>query len=124
MSVEGKLDFVRVLVSYFIPPVGVFMQVGLGVQFWINLVLTLLGFVPGIVHALWVISSTGPGGRESSTSTSTFVALLLAGLFPPVAVFMRRGLGLKLLINCVLCLLFWLPGILHAVWVVCNAQRR
>jgi uncharacterized membrane protein YqaE (UPF0057 family) len=35
--------------------------VGLGTQFWINVLLTLLGYVPGIVHALWIIISRGSG---------------------------------------------------------------
>ena len=121
---EGKMDFIRVLASYFIPPLGVFLQVGLGLHFWLNIVLTLLGGVPGVLHALWVISTPGPSGQDSSTGVQTFVALILAAFLPPLAVVMRRGVGLKLLINCVLCLLFWLPGVLHAVWVVCNAQQR
>jgi uncharacterized membrane protein YqaE (UPF0057 family) len=29
---------------------------GLGKRFWINVVLTILGYVPGIVHAVWVIA--------------------------------------------------------------------
>jgi uncharacterized membrane protein YqaE (UPF0057 family) len=29
--------------------------VGLGLHFWLNIVLTLLGYIPGIVHAIWVI---------------------------------------------------------------------
>jgi hypothetical protein len=29
-----------------------------GVQFWINVLLTLLGYIPGIIHALWVILRT------------------------------------------------------------------
>jgi uncharacterized membrane protein YqaE (UPF0057 family) len=31
--------------------------VGLGGQFWINVLLTLLGYIPGIIHAIWVITS-------------------------------------------------------------------
>ncbi|HET6688900.1 MAG TPA: YqaE/Pmp3 family membrane protein, partial [Rubrobacter sp.] len=27
-----------------------------GKQFWINILLTLLGYIPGIVHAVWVIA--------------------------------------------------------------------
>jgi uncharacterized membrane protein YqaE (UPF0057 family) len=48
-------DVVRILIAIFIPPLGVFLQVGLGLQFWINLVLTLLGYIPGIIHAVWII---------------------------------------------------------------------
>ena len=48
-------DLLRVILAIFLPPVGVAMQVGLTAQFWINLVLTLLGYIPGIIHALYII---------------------------------------------------------------------
>jgi len=47
--------FIKVLCAIFIPPLGVFLHVGIGVAFWINLILTLLFFLPGMIHALWVI---------------------------------------------------------------------
>jgi uncharacterized membrane protein YqaE (UPF0057 family) len=50
----GKVDVLRVLLSIVLPPLGVFLKVGIGLHFWINLLLTLLGYVPGIVHAVWV----------------------------------------------------------------------
>ena len=49
------MDIIRLLCAIFLPPLGVFLQVGLGVDFWINVLLTLLGYVPGIVHAVWII---------------------------------------------------------------------
>ncbi len=49
-------DFIRIVVAILLPPLGVFLQVGIGAQFWINIVLTLLGYIPGIVHAVWVIA--------------------------------------------------------------------
>ena len=48
-------DVVRILLAILLPPLGVFLQVGLGLHFWLNILLTLLGYVPGIVHAVWVI---------------------------------------------------------------------
>lgn len=48
-------DIVRILVAILLPPLGVFLQVGLGVQFWLNILLTLLGYIPGIIHAIWII---------------------------------------------------------------------
>jgi uncharacterized membrane protein YqaE (UPF0057 family) len=48
--------FFRILFSLLLPPLGVFLTVGLGKHFWLNLLLTLLGYVPGIVHAVWLIS--------------------------------------------------------------------
>jgi uncharacterized membrane protein YqaE (UPF0057 family) len=50
------MDLVRILCAVFLPPLGVFLQVGIGVDFWINIVLTLFGYIPGIVHAIWVIA--------------------------------------------------------------------
>ncbi len=50
-------DFLRVLLSVLLPPVGVFFQVGIGLHFWLNIVLTLLGYIPGLVHAIWIIAS-------------------------------------------------------------------
>jgi uncharacterized membrane protein YqaE (UPF0057 family) len=49
------MDIVRILFAILLPPVGVFLQVGLGLHFWLNILLTLLGYIPGIIHALWVI---------------------------------------------------------------------
>jgi len=49
------MDVVRILIAILIPPLGVFLQVGIGLHFWINLILTLFGYVPGIVHAVWII---------------------------------------------------------------------
>lgn len=50
------MDIIRILAAIFLPPLGVFLQEGLGKHFWINILLTLLGYIPGIVHALWVIT--------------------------------------------------------------------
>lgn len=44
--------------------------------------------------------------------------IILALLLPPVAVFLKNGAGKDLLINVVLCLLFYVPGIIHALWLV------
>lgn len=49
------MDVIRILLAILIPPLGVFLQVGLGLHFWLNIILTLLGYVPGIIHAVWVI---------------------------------------------------------------------
>ena len=50
------MDLIRVIIAIFLPPLGVFLQVGLGKDFWINILLTLLGYIPGIVHAIWIIA--------------------------------------------------------------------
>jgi uncharacterized membrane protein YqaE (UPF0057 family) len=50
------MDIVRVIFAIILPPLGVFLQVGLGGAFWLNILLTLLGYFPGVIHAIWVIA--------------------------------------------------------------------
>lgn len=49
---------------------------------------------------------------------SRLVLILLAIFLPPVAVFLKKGVGKDLLINILLCLLMFFPGMVHALWVV------
>lgn len=49
------MDILRLICAIFLPPLGVFLQVGIGPQFWINIVLTILGYIPGIIHAVYII---------------------------------------------------------------------
>ena len=48
-------DIIKILAAILLPPLGVFLEVGLKGHFWLNILLTLLGFIPGIIHALYVI---------------------------------------------------------------------
>lgn len=52
----AALDIVRIIIAILLPPLGVFLQVGFGGQFWLNILLTLLGYIPGIVHAVYIIA--------------------------------------------------------------------
>ena len=46
-----------ILFAIFLPPVAAFMVVGLAGHFWLNILLTLLGGLPGMVHALWLVAT-------------------------------------------------------------------
>lgn len=48
-------DIIRVIIAILLPPLGVALEEGLSKHFFINIILTLLGYVPGIIHALWII---------------------------------------------------------------------
>jgi uncharacterized membrane protein YqaE (UPF0057 family) len=48
-------DPIKILFAILLPPLGVFLQVGLTGHFWLNILLTLLGYIPGIIHAVYVI---------------------------------------------------------------------
>ena len=50
------MDLIRIILSVIIPPVGVLLQVGLTGHFFLNILLTLLGYIPGLIHAIWIIA--------------------------------------------------------------------
>ena len=52
-------DFLKVLISILLPPLGIFLEVGITKHFWINIVLTILGYLPGLIHAVYIIGSRG-----------------------------------------------------------------
>lgn len=51
------MEIVKIVLAIFLPPVAAFLQVGLSTHFWINIILTLLGGIPGVIHALWLVLS-------------------------------------------------------------------
>ena len=53
------MNIVKILLAIFLPPVAAFLVVGVGVHFWLNILLTLLGGLPGMVHALWLVVTDG-----------------------------------------------------------------
>lgn len=50
-------DILKIILAVILPPLGVFFEVGFGLHFWLNIVLTILGFVPGIIHAVYIIAT-------------------------------------------------------------------
>jgi uncharacterized membrane protein YqaE (UPF0057 family) len=46
------------------------------------------------------------------------VLIIISVLLAPVAVFLKKGAGKDLVINIVLCFLFYLPAVIHAIWLV------
>ncbi|CAN0482191.1 unnamed protein product [Discosporangium mesarthrocarpum] len=50
-------DILKILIAVILPPLGVLLEVGLGKHFWINLILTLFGYIPGIIHAVYIIAT-------------------------------------------------------------------
>lgn len=53
-----------------------------------------------------------------AAQTNKLLLVIIAILLPPLAVGLKKGVGGALFLNIVLCLLFWLPGLLHALWCV------
>ena len=57
VTVERSSDMlvVKIILAILLPPVAAALQVGISTHFWINLILTLLGGIPGMIHALWLV---------------------------------------------------------------------
>jgi len=53
----------------------------------------------------------------SDITNNKLLLIIISILLPPLAVFLQKGAGTDLIINIVLCIFFWLPGILHSLWV-------
>jgi uncharacterized membrane protein YqaE (UPF0057 family) len=50
------MKLLRFILGLLLPPLGVFLTIGVGPTLLINVLLTLLGWLPGSIHAVWVIA--------------------------------------------------------------------
>jgi uncharacterized membrane protein YqaE (UPF0057 family) len=49
---------------------------------------------------------------------NNLLLIILAILLPPLAVYLKDGIKSHFWINIVLCICFYIPGIIHALWLV------
>lgn len=49
-------DIFRLVLTVIFPPLGVFLKVRFTAHLLVSVLLTLFGYVPGLVHALWVLT--------------------------------------------------------------------
>ncbi|NJN32258.1 MAG: YqaE/Pmp3 family membrane protein [Synechococcales cyanobacterium RM1_1_8] len=57
----------RYVLGIVLPPVGVFLTYGVGVQLLVSVGLTLLGWLPGSIHAVWAISKFNDDAGQTGT---------------------------------------------------------
>jgi len=55
---------------------------------------------------------------RSKKKKSSVLLIILAILLPFIAVLIKKGVGKDFLINIILCIIFYIPGIIHALWIV------
>jgi uncharacterized membrane protein YqaE (UPF0057 family) len=48
------MSILTIILNLFLPPVSVVLNKGIGKDFIINVILTLLGLLPGVIHAFYV----------------------------------------------------------------------
>ncbi len=60
---------------------------------------------------------------QPTSSTSDVLLYFLALFIPPVPVFLKRGCGADILINICLWILGWIPGVIHAWYIISRNER-
>ncbi|CAO1629083.1 unnamed protein product [Sympodiomycopsis kandeliae] len=56
-TVSSNSDVLLYFLAILVPPAPVLIKRGCGhADFWINICLTILGWLPGVLHALWIVS--------------------------------------------------------------------
>ncbi|WP_231603467.1 YqaE/Pmp3 family membrane protein [Neorhodopirellula pilleata] len=58
---EVMMEFIRLLIVFLVPPLAVYLQFGIDRHFWASCLLTVLGFVPGVLYSLYVMTARPPG---------------------------------------------------------------
>jgi uncharacterized membrane protein YqaE (UPF0057 family) len=54
----------------------------------------------------------------ADADTQKLLLVIIAILLPPLAVGLKAGIGGAFILNLILTLIFWIPGVLHALYVV------
>ncbi|MBA2758606.1 MAG: YqaE/Pmp3 family membrane protein [Chloroflexia bacterium] len=49
------MGILQTIVAVLIPPLGVFWKKGFGFQFFLSILLTVVGYLPGVIYALYVV---------------------------------------------------------------------
>jgi uncharacterized membrane protein YqaE (UPF0057 family) len=79
----------------------------------------LAEFLIGLIH-----ENVSENSLKSSSNPMKLLRFVLGLLLPPLGVFLTVGIGPTLLINVLLTLLGWLPGSIHAIWVIAKYEDK
>jgi len=60
------MSLVKILLAVVLPPVAIFLSYGFSSTLLINILLTLLGWVPGAIHAVWAIAKQAEKTSQQS----------------------------------------------------------
>jgi len=58
-------NLIACICSYLLPPLGVYWKFGCGTHLLINIILTCLGYVPGLIHACLIIGLQPAGEYQN-----------------------------------------------------------
>ena len=69
---DGVNEIFSCICAYFLPPLGIWWRFGCGINFLICLVLTLCGYVPGVLYAVVMIGCDEPSRFETAAREHLF----------------------------------------------------
>ncbi|XP_047086886.1 hydrophobic protein LTI6A-like [Lolium rigidum] len=52
---DSTATIIDIILAIILPPLGVFIKYGCELEFWICLLLSFFGYLPGIIYAVYVI---------------------------------------------------------------------
>jgi len=58
---SNNVNIINLILAILLPPIGALLQVGFSKHFFINIILCLLGWLPGVVHAVWLVATNKKG---------------------------------------------------------------
>ncbi len=50
------MKFGEIILAIFFPPIAILLRFGLTGKFWLNILLTMVGWLPGVIHAFIALS--------------------------------------------------------------------
>jgi uncharacterized membrane protein YqaE (UPF0057 family) len=50
------MSLLQIVLSIFLPPLAVATSRGLTSAFWLNVLFTIIGWLPGVIHSFYVLS--------------------------------------------------------------------
>lgn len=54
------MSILEIILAILLPPLAVGLKKGIGSTFLLNVLLTLIGWLPGVIHAFYVLSKRTP----------------------------------------------------------------
>ena len=54
---DNIIDTCNIIIGILLPPLGVYLKKNCEAEFWICLLLTILGYIPGMIYAAYIIST-------------------------------------------------------------------
>lgn len=61
------MTVIEIIIALFLPPLAVYMETRrLNGQFWLSVILWLLGHIPGVIYALYLITTDERARRRTA----------------------------------------------------------